>query len=630
MQFKIYDRQTLAYKDSGYVASYTIDDDYIVNNNSTIKIIKGLKDNVVVGDVIALIKTSGAYHKGIITTFDNANFSISYKSDKELFNDNMLNPCAGFYADSSNDGIEVARKFGITDVADLIDAYFGKSTDWLRQLPIKMETIGNITDIKVVATGVSLASVDKTILSKIIPSDSDEIITLTYNGSNWGTSTDILQDYGITLGEIPTNGNTIVISREPAMLWTWQDETINIADWLVELFGLYNLSLSWTINFDIANEIFNEIYKVENENGEKIEKITTDKDGNIIIKNERNPYYIITLTAITSNNKLIKDNVVMQTITYTERKTPEATVCAVLDDATKEIYKMSSSKNLINPYQATKNKFLDVDEDYAYEKTEDDTTSNISGYIPVKSGNGVKYTISSSSEDSKIRNIVFYDKDKKLVYWKLNNGKKVFKFQYVFTSFNSNVGRYSSTIEFTDDVPKYCKICYYNKAEEVQFEKGDTPTKYDGYDISAIYYLCEKGGDYYVSLNANEQDKDGLSLRVMPSKFTTVTYDSSDEDNKITPQEAAENTLIPSKFNQAIEIQIGSNSKMFEFESSFLGDLYKIVNEHGTIDSVYTGRKEESNNKYITLYFGLGRQNYTDLIQMTMRKNKYKSVYNKK
>ena len=86
MQYRVYDRQTLKYKDGGYVQSYTIDDDYIVNNNSTVSVVKK-RDNtlsdVTAGDVIALIENSGAYHKGVITTADATARTISYKGDKE-------------------------------------------------------------------------------------------------------------------------------------------------------------------------------------------------------------------------------------------------------------------------------------------------------------------------------------------------------------------------------------------------------------------------------------------------------------------------------------------------------------------------------------------------------------------
>lgn len=623
MQFRIYDRQTLAYKDGGYVASYTIDDDYVVNNNSTINIIKGLNDKVVTGDTVVLIKTSGAYHKGIITTFDNADLTITYKSDKELFNDNMLNPYASFFSDESNDGIEVAGRFGIEYVANLIDAYFGKSSDWLRQLPIKVAVDGDVVDIGISLkliirtsgeTPLSIASYNKSKLKSKLPKLDDSVVYFNYNGNSWEYDTNniILEDYGIVLGGIAKSGDAIAISYTPAMMWTWQDNTINIADWLVELFKSYNLSLSWTINFDIANKIYARL-DVDG-------KLETDVDGNIIVVNEREPYYIVTLSAITNSGKVIKDNVEMQTITYTENKSPDATVCAVLNDSDKQIYKMNSGKNLLDPYKITENKFLYVNQTYVYEQKKDDTTSNISGFISLESvGENTKsyYTLSGVNYDNQERNILFYNKDKKLISW-TKNGETYYKVSYTKLPY---------TFYYTASDVKYCKICYDKNATNVQFEKGSTATTFEGYDISAIYYLCEKDGNYYVSLNPNEKDENGLSLRIMPSKFTTATYDASSDDVKTTPQEVAEETLIPSKFNQAIEIQISADSKMFDFENAYFGDLYKIVNEYGIIESNYTGRKEDSTSKWVTLYFGLGRQNYTDLIQMRMRKNKYKAVY---
>lgn len=572
MQFRIYDRQTLAYKDGGYVASYTIDDDYIVNNNSTVNIIKELNDKVVVGDTIVLIKTSGAYHKGTITTFDNADFKITYKADKELFNDNMLNPALDRFVGDENKEVEIAYRFGIERVAEIIESYFGKANDWLRQLPIKVVTDGDVT----------------------------------------------------------------TESGEVKMLWTWKNDTINMVDWLVELFTSYNLSLSWTIDFNIAERISTELVKevaIVDGKEEEIYKIALDENKNIKIISERKPYYIVTLSAVTNSGKMIKDNVEMQTITYTEKKLPEATVCVVLNNENKEIHKMNSNKNLLSPYNVEKNKFLNVGE-YGYTQETEDITSNISGYIRLNIDNkeekdGVKvtyYTLSSNNYDGKERYIVFFDKDKKLVKFP-NDVMKI--------AYNGN----PFSFYLNDTKVVYCKVCYDNKATKVQLEKGKTATEYDGFNIPAIYYLCEREGKYYVSLDSEEGmtvtdevtgEKRYLSLRVMPSKMISATFDTSSESEKeTTPQEVAEKTLIPSKFNQAIEIQISADSKMFDFENSYFGDLYKIINEHGTIDSNYTGRKEDSSSKWITLYFGLGRQNYTDLIQMRMRQNKYQVVYTK-
>lgn len=633
MQFRIYDRQTLAYKDGGYVASYTIDDDYIVNNNSTINIIKELNDKVVVGDTIVLIKTSGSYHKGTITTFDNADFKITYKADKELFNDNMLNPFVSAFTGETNKEVTIAKRFGIEDIANIIESYFSKANDWLRKLPIKVVTDGAVEDIALKLTlaerekdakVLTLDTFNKVKFNKKIEEEKlieelKEKIEFVYQLDTWTINKEPinLKDYGIGVSGIAIDGDTIKASLEPSMLWTWKNDTINVPDWLVELFTSYNVSLSWTIDFNIAEK--------------DLEK--------------RKPYYIVTLSAVNNSGKIIKDNVEMQTITYTERKLPEATVCVVLDNESKEIYKLNTNTNLLNPYNSTENKYLSVSE-YGFEQESNDTTSSISAYIPVKitlqdnfiengiedsSKKGTYYTYSCFGYDDKDRYIICYDKDKKLISYKKDNKKFYQIFKYNFGYVENK--RIAQPLFFMDENIKYIRICYSNYSEQPQFEKGykqANEIEYDGFNIPAIYYLCEAKGTYYVSLNPSEKDENGLSLRVMPSKMVSATFDTSSESGEATtPQEVAEKTLIPSKFNQAIEIQISADSKMFDFENSYFGDLYKIINEHGTIDSNYTGRKEDSSSKWITLYFGLGRQNYTDLIQMRMRQNKYEVVYTK-
>lgn len=124
MQYRVYDRRKLAYIDGGYVVDYNIDDDYIVNNNSSISIVK--ETNAVEGDIIVLIKNSGPFHKGVITSVDNADLTISYKSDKQLFNDNMPNiKSADFAADSE---LTVAGKLGLKEVAEILKIVFPKKT----------------------------------------------------------------------------------------------------------------------------------------------------------------------------------------------------------------------------------------------------------------------------------------------------------------------------------------------------------------------------------------------------------------------------------------------------------------------------------------------------------------------
>lgn len=399
MQYRVYDRRNLGYIDGGYVVNYTIDDDYVVNNNSTISIVQPTSAEV--GDVICLIKTRGAYHKGVITEVDNSALKISYKADKELFNDNILNPMRSEF----EDGVKIVGKFGLPIVASIIESNWSQSRDGLKKLPLTVVITGSVKDKQ----------------------------------------------------------------GDDNMLWTWDNMSINFADWLVELFEKYNVVLDWSIDFDTAKDI---------------------KLG------ERHPKYIVYLTAMKGGNpNLIKDNVAMQTITYTGEELPEATVCYVID---------SESKDLL------------VD-----------------------------------SEDGK----------------------------------------------------------------------------------PAVYYLAQKNGEYYVTLETTD------SFRMRPVRTTIIEYKAGETESKsesgvvtkeVTPRDSAEDTLLPSQYNQAVEVVINNSSKMFDWDLARFGGEYTIVNKNGTINSNYTGRKETSENNYVTLYFGLGRKNYTDLIQMRMRKQRYTKTYNQR
>lgn len=389
MQYRVYERQTLKYISGGYVQYYTIDDDYIVNNNSTITAVKNYDnsfDTIVVGDIIALIQDSGAFHKGVITSVDSSTFSISYKSDKELFNDNVPNLHSSDFANNSN--IVSAGTFGVDDIIDILKAWFVDTDDSFKSIPAIFIADGDVVD---------------------------------------------------------ENGNS-------KMLWTWSDDSINLVDWLTELFEKYNLSLSWDIDFDTSKDLFLET---------------------------RNPNYIVTLSAVSKSNGIIKDNVAMQTITYTVKELPEATVCRVID---------SASKQLIE-----------------------------------------------------------------------------------------------------------------------------------------IFYLYDNNGFYSI---ANESNVTDGRQRVLPVKTVIASLNQNSGTGNTSVANVAIDKLIPSQFNQAIEIKINSDSKMFDFVNAKFGDQYQIINEQGNINSVFTGKKLSNKNKWVTLYFGLGRQNYTDLVQIKMRKQKYTEVYN--
>ena len=633
MQFRIYDRQTLAYKDGGYVASYTIDDDYIVNNNSTITIVKALNDKVVEGDTIVLIKTSGAYHKGTITTFDNSDYKITYKSDKELFNNNILNPMRTDFIEEVEEGDRIYTPFGIQYIADIISSYFGNADDIYRKLPLKVYTDGDVLGIHHTTelventegktSGVIVTKFDeKKYIKKVVDNKDNTFIYTLDNGWQLNGTSVSLKDYGIEIGNEPFDGDKIILKEAPKMAWTWEDNQINFIDWLVDIFEKYNVVLSWDIDFDIAGKIST---KLNDKEGDKdYGKIEVDRNGNIIVETKRNPYYIVRLSALSNNPKIIKANVneVMQMITYTERQLPEATVCSIIDKESKEIAKLCAGGNLLNPQLSQTNKFLSIDDYNSIQET-DDKYSNISGYISVEED--TTYTFSCKGYDGKTRYIVPYDKDKQ---------GGIGQVPYNFGSIDER-GRIGVVVP-KDSGIKYIRVCYNNDiSTELQFEKGSIALddiKYMPYDQLAIYYLYDKDGQYYVSLNQDEREVVGEGdnfyskpLRVLPVKNKIVEYDMSSE--KTTIEQTAKDTLIPSKFNQAIEVQLSSDSKMFDFNSKF-GDYYKIINENGTIDSVFTGRKETSDDKWVKLYFGLGRQNYTDLMQMRLRKNKYKVVYN--
>lgn len=526
MQYRVYNRQTLKYVDGGYVQEFNVDDDYIVNNNSTVSVVKS-RDNtlskVVTGDIIALIQDSGAYHKGVITAVDDTVFTISYKSDKELFNDNIPNPHSGDFAQNSE--LKIAGKFSVNYLIELFKLWFAETDDTLKKLPITFEADGDVLD---------------------------------------------------------ENG-------EPKMLWTWSNDSINIVDWFTELFEKYNLSLSWDIDFDISN---NDIEK-------------------------RKPQYVCTLSATTKSGGIVKDNVDMQTITYTVKELPDATVCRVIDSTDKQLCYISSGANLLNP--ASSDKYNDTTEKSNHIKT--DIKNNY-------------YVLSLNETDEAKRQIIIYNKKKEQLGYYEYAGK-TFRFgKDVSLIPTANVadetatnGKRLITIDEVKANAQYIQVYYYNEATEVQLEKGDTKTEYDPFNKPAIFYLYDKNGEYSIDTKNNPVLSDGKE-RVLPVKTVIATFSqSSDGTNETSPQDVAKDKLIPSQFNQAIEIKINSDSKMFDFVNAKFGDQYQIINEQGSVNSTFTGKKFSNKDKWVTLYFGLGRQNYTDLVQIKLRKQRYSEQY---
>lgn len=603
-RLKIYDVGKYDYQETAirYAAQQLLDDSvHIVAPKPHVE---EFLQNVVVGDIIVLIKDSGVFHKGVITSFDSTDLSILYKSDKELFNDNIINPLRThevFLDDDESNNI--AGKVGIDYIVGIFDLVFAQTDkvfeneykkDPLKTLPIIFETNGNVVD---------------------------------------------------------SNGN-------PKILWTWSDNSINLVDWLVELFEKYNITLSWTIDFNIS-------------------------ESDIYI---RKPKYIVTFSAITNGGNIIKDNVDMQDITYTTQELPESTVCYVIDSETKEIILENDNINLLNPYNSQTNTILDGNHNTYHNTNEPNSTGNtLSGYIPVsptsKDENGIEkfneYTFTVwNTYDINERWVWCYDKSKTRIcgisYRIINRdvysmplsprdivfGYKSINYKYAQKNDDGTYKRdddgnlvlITETKEETQEEVKnriaksvrYIRICYpapnneyqlINQNQKVQYEKTEirgTHKSFDEFNQPAIYYLYEKNGIYdVVRKNVSENSDDNFGSRVAPSKTVVAELNTTSEsENPTTPKDVAKEKLIPSQFNQAIEIKINSDSKVIDLSSMNFGDMYKIINEHGTIDSIFTGKKMSSKEKTVTLYFGLGRQNYTDIMQIRLRKQRYTEVYN--
>lgn len=488
MQYRVYDRQTIAYVDGGFVASYEIDDDYIVNNNTTVSIITPTK--AMPGDIIALIKDTGAYHKGVITEVDNSALKISYKSDKELFNDNFPNPFSQAFLDISGE-VEnpVAGKFGVSVIAELLQVLYADTTDEYKRLPLAIVTEGDVLD---------------------------------ENGA-------------------------------ARMLWTWQDLSINMVDWLVKLFETYNVVVRWTIDFDTSAEDIS----------------------------KRSPKYIVTVSAITAKGGLIKDNVAMQTITYTGEQTYEQTACILVDSETKTLLPDLGKWYL----------YVDTENNYFALPTPNGAIDDLSLTIPLP----------KNTPTSQIRTLT-YD---------MGYDISAYQVQVLSYKFKSS-GALPINLAIESAIVDKTQIVFRTTLTGASTITSSNDT------LSVQCRLIRKS----------------KVKRVFPVKTKIVEY-SSDSSSTTTPAQAASETLIPSKYNQAVEVKINADSHMFDFALAQIGNEYTIVgkyvkelqNQEMNVVSIYTGRKESSRNKYVTLLFGLGRKQYTDLIQIKLRNQRYHSVY---
>ena len=135
--YRIYDRQTLEYADSGVIRDYNIDFDYLSNNSSSIILTEqtvGKKGDIIVG-LSGVNKT----FIGCVTAVDNTKLTISFKHMKELFSDTVLNVFK--YTGSAG------YKFEAVSVTALIlRLAFIETDDIKKRLPLQIETRGTAPD----------------------------------------------------------------------------------------------------------------------------------------------------------------------------------------------------------------------------------------------------------------------------------------------------------------------------------------------------------------------------------------------------------------------------------------------------------------------------------------------------
>ena len=136
-RYKIYDRLTLELRDSGVVRDYTVDLDYIANNNSTMRLVK--ESNGFKGDILAISEGVNLIVLGVITAIDNTELSISFKHMKEIFNDNILNVFKWTAL--------LGKRFdAVAGLRVLIEYGFINTSDTLRRLPLTIRTFGQNLD----------------------------------------------------------------------------------------------------------------------------------------------------------------------------------------------------------------------------------------------------------------------------------------------------------------------------------------------------------------------------------------------------------------------------------------------------------------------------------------------------
>lgn len=259
-------KDTLVFASSGAVASYSIDSDYMVSNNSSIVI--ALPTNAVPGQIIALIDDSGAYDIGVVTSVDNENLKIQYKGLMSLFDVNILNPGR---VETIDDAVISYKYNAVAGTGFILGSYFATSnTDKYLRLPLFIRTSGSINAV-----------------------------------------------------------------------WDYTGDTVNVKQWLIDLFNSHNVTVKFRLVFESTNRAYIELYISQN---------------------------------TTSARKLLKANISGFKVKHEEETGSDATVCQVLNSSTKALIATyyllkdntvttnASATNRVMPYKL-KTATLDVDND---------------------------------------------------------------------------------------------------------------------------------------------------------------------------------------------------------------------------------------------------------------------------
>jgi len=344
-------KDTLVYASGGAVSNYSIDQDYMVANNSTLEIAQETK--AVAGQIIVLIDDSGAYDLGVVTSVDNENLKILYKSMMALLDTDILNPTRDGLGETSDSEDEEPPEIsaylydGVDGTARILAAYFATNgVDKYRRLPIFVRTSGGgidkIRTERVTETITkSAVATSSTLTIRVDGLEPFDDITVTgvtswgYNKSMGWCSADfsnctVGRTYTVTFKLIR---NVTVGDNKPyaSALWNYKDNTVNVREWLMDLFDKHNVVVQFSLVFETTERAYIEIYIQRN----------------------------------TAPGRLLKNNIHGLTVKHTEESGARATVCQVINQETKEwlstwyllddntVTQDATAENRIQPYMLT-------------------------------------------------------------------------------------------------------------------------------------------------------------------------------------------------------------------------------------------------------------------------------------